>query len=1072
MKLIKKLDGAISIFLCIVLTSMIVLSGLLIDGSRVRAGETQAQAAAENSMRSALASYDRMLKDLYGLFALSDGSTESINEEIEAYMNRTLMTELGLDKKNMGEKTYDYLKKIITNSGDNEEVKFFNIFDYGIGDLEGESLYNLAQTEVLGDQIIENMKYRAPRELSEGFLEKLGMFKEFGKQSGTMKKKVEVDKELDKIRSDREKLSDAIEYINNFSTFDGGGKIEKIYEDYVNAVARRAYFEIELQKEEEIGESAQESMRQMEPDLAVALRRVNAIRQQMSNLASSATEDNALGIADAMSALGQSLSAAKTSYMKVKSQYDRWKAIYETSKNRCATLKGEIKENNSLADEKKKTIKTLINSCQEKCSEAKGYIEKIIKKSQDINTKIKDIDENDLNDETGDFADQIRLDMANSAKMVSSAKLTKTKADVLKNEDALKSLETFIESTDEDSIKGTQIPEKLGKSRDSVTEVDVSSYVGDILEYNGIVKILKQYSGRCNFNAITYEVIKQTQADSKAADPRVDSQKIVNDNVKNKEDISDEKKSNPQKPEERDLVSKNSVLKKDYSQEDGEYVKTILKGYQNIINFSENGVFPQTALEYGSNELKGILNGADFNNKDENFSASGLGFLTKIGEILKDSMEGMRDSMYINEYAMGNFKNVLSEKTTSKLQPEKDLSGILKSKRKTLYDGEVEYILTGMRDQQENIYSIEAQILLVRFSLNTLAIYMDPQKVSQALLAAEAIAGVTVFGVPIVQTMILLGWSMAESVADVKLIMGGDKVPVYKVKGDWILDGTSALKNFANATAGEVGHAVVDFGESKVEDLTKATKEKIDRMVEEKIDISVNKVFTPLEQVINVGDTTIEDISGQVLKKIDTGIAESGSSTSSELHKTIITLANEEFNRLRSELEEKIKNISTKEASNLINSKKNSAKEAVSQGIAGLTSKLKEEVDNAAINGSDKLKEYIEKSFGDSNTNTLSKGGSIKASMTAMGYQDYLRLFLLMRGNNSKLSRIADLIQLNMRLESGNNDFMLEDCNTYIRLKATVSMSYLFMTSALLPKESRFNNDSRHRINLLIYQGY
>lgn len=1074
MRLIKKMDGAISIFLCLVLTSLIILSGFLIDGSRIRAGETQAQAAAENSMRSTLAGYNRMLKDLYGLFAISDGSAEALNEEIEAYMNKTLMTELGISKETMGEQMYSYLTSLFTGSGSSKNVSFLNLFDYGVEELQSESLYNLAQTEVLKKQIIDYMKYRGPRELTEGFVDKLEIFKGYGKQSGTMKKKIQLDKDFDKIRKYSETLSDLIEDINNFSTEVGGGRIDVLYRSLIDSISEKAYLQLLIQREEDGMKALEKSMTALAPSLESAQNNVMQIEEQISMIAQWATPDNISQLQPALNSLGMALSSANEALRAVETQYQNLKELYDKSLQRCEQYKAQIKVCTKNAAQIQDNVTELINVFINKCTEAEYQINRINDESQNINSKIKDINSKDLNGEKSDFANSIRLDLADKSNLVSAVKLSEVKQAILENKEILRELKSILSTINYSGINGIELPGKLNKDRESISEADILSYTSNVLKYQDIVNLLGSYRGRCNSRQIPYMVKKLNNTDSSVSDPRNNLQGLIDNTSKNTSDLSDNtelQQKSTSEPDDSDLISKSAIIKKDYSKEDAEFINKLLKGYQNLKS-SENGVDDTGTDEYGIDQLKSIIGNADFKNNEESFSSSGMEFLEKIGELLKNSLEGMRDSMYINEYVMGVFKNNLTQNTAHGNLPEKDFSGILKSRRNTWYDAEVEYILSGMKNQQKNTYAVEVQILLVRFALNTLAIYMDSEKVTQALVTAEAIAGITVFGVPIIQTMILLGWAMAEAVTDVKLIMDGGKVSLYKIKGDWFLDSTTVFKDFAKAAAGQAGKAAIDFGESRLEDLTENAIEKIDKMLEKKVSNVVDKAFAPLELGINSSGGTLENLSKEVLNNVDTIVEESQSNTYLELQKYISDLAEEEFNAVRGELEAKIKDATYEGAFKILNTKKESIKNYILSRVSGLTGKLKTEVNDAAAKGADGLKEYLSTSLGGVTMSDSGTGGTLLSSMTAMGYQDYLRLFLLMRNNKTKLSRIADLIQLNMRKESDNSEFNLENCNTYIRLKTTVSMKYLFMTSAFIPDKLRFDSNKRHRISLLIYQGY
>ena len=51
---------------------ILVLAGVLVDGTRPNFSQTQVESALDSSSKSALANYNYMLKELYGLMALSD----------------------------------------------------------------------------------------------------------------------------------------------------------------------------------------------------------------------------------------------------------------------------------------------------------------------------------------------------------------------------------------------------------------------------------------------------------------------------------------------------------------------------------------------------------------------------------------------------------------------------------------------------------------------------------------------------------------------------------------------------------------------------------------------------------------------------------------------------------------------------------------------------------------------------------------------------------------------------------------------------------------------------------------
>jgi len=82
-----------SIFLCVVLLITIAIPAILVEGTRIKAAQTQIESALDISAKSALANYNYLLKELYGLMALSSDDPDLLMEEIIYYLERNLMVE-------------------------------------------------------------------------------------------------------------------------------------------------------------------------------------------------------------------------------------------------------------------------------------------------------------------------------------------------------------------------------------------------------------------------------------------------------------------------------------------------------------------------------------------------------------------------------------------------------------------------------------------------------------------------------------------------------------------------------------------------------------------------------------------------------------------------------------------------------------------------------------------------------------------------------------------------------------------------------------------------------------------
>lgn len=71
LKFCRKHDGAISIFLSLILIPTLLFAGVVVDGARIYGSKNMISGAGDLAMNGALAGYDGSLNDAYGLIAMS-----------------------------------------------------------------------------------------------------------------------------------------------------------------------------------------------------------------------------------------------------------------------------------------------------------------------------------------------------------------------------------------------------------------------------------------------------------------------------------------------------------------------------------------------------------------------------------------------------------------------------------------------------------------------------------------------------------------------------------------------------------------------------------------------------------------------------------------------------------------------------------------------------------------------------------------------------------------------------------------------------------------------------------------
>lgn len=100
---------------------------------------------------------------------------------------------------------------------------------------------------------------------------------------------------------------------------------------------------------------------------------------------------------------------------------------------------------------------------------------------------------------------------------------------------------------------------------------------------------------------------------------------------------------------------------------------------------------------------------------------------------------------------------------------------------------QIEYLLSGKDTDVENLKRIVEQICIIREAANALYLFSDREKCAEAEAVAVALA--TLARVPQLEdafkTTILLGWSFAESIYDMKQLFAGERVPLLKDAESW-----------------------------------------------------------------------------------------------------------------------------------------------------------------------------------------------------------------------------------------------------------------------------------------------
>ena len=198
----RKYKGTISVFLTLILIPTFIFGGVLVDGSRILGAKNVASGAGDLAMNAALSNYQSELNDTYGLLAMAS-TPEEVNDILQD------LFEVSLNASGVSHEDF------------NKALVYLELVGDGF-DASAVPQTQIYETEVIKQEILEYMKYRAPATLIErGIIERLTA--EDSPLKNVAKEKAAADGEL-QFESE---LDDAQELMDNIK--EQTDRLEEIY---------------------------------------------------------------------------------------------------------------------------------------------------------------------------------------------------------------------------------------------------------------------------------------------------------------------------------------------------------------------------------------------------------------------------------------------------------------------------------------------------------------------------------------------------------------------------------------------------------------------------------------------------------------------------------------------------------------------------------------------------------------------------------------------------------------------------------------------------------------------------
>lgn len=211
----KNVRGSISILLIIILIPMLAVASIIVDLSRYELSKPMVSSAGDLTMNATMTYYDEILKDVYGLFAVSPTEAD-LQANLYDYFVNSLMANGIISSTEEFEKDSNLTTMANIFSGNVGEVIDLEVKDTADVSVTGVSGTTIAQPEILKTQIVEFMKYRTPIYGALSMLDGLKSLKNLSNQNKVLEKETAVNEKISDFNEACENAYNAIKDMQDY----------------------------------------------------------------------------------------------------------------------------------------------------------------------------------------------------------------------------------------------------------------------------------------------------------------------------------------------------------------------------------------------------------------------------------------------------------------------------------------------------------------------------------------------------------------------------------------------------------------------------------------------------------------------------------------------------------------------------------------------------------------------------------------------------------------------------------------------------------------------------------------
>ena len=214
---LKRSKGSITVLVALMLVPAVFVTGFLVDISRLKLYGNQAVMTADNYGETVLSMYDNLLKELYGLFAVTqDEEAIQLLDDLQDYMKSSF-------DPSENTITWEYMEDI-------KKTSYEGFMPYRSAEVSLSYALveeaNLRNEEVFSTQIGDFMKFRVAQQLLDKGSAVLDAMEEVQNMEGNSKA---ISKDMELIEKAEDMFKAAEEYYNILTEFTR-------YPDYINGI--------------------------------------------------------------------------------------------------------------------------------------------------------------------------------------------------------------------------------------------------------------------------------------------------------------------------------------------------------------------------------------------------------------------------------------------------------------------------------------------------------------------------------------------------------------------------------------------------------------------------------------------------------------------------------------------------------------------------------------------------------------------------------------------------------------------------------------------------------------------